>query len=229
MGVDSEEGSTDDEDDNEYGAPLIYYNPNADIVYFRPNSCEGTLSSFLQAYRNIPRVAINIRRNPKHCYWDGCVISLALTMPAVLKPNVRRIARMTRILHGFEVRPCHRHDRKFCPGCGRLREIIWVVNTTPLHPWGDKSCEFKVDESVRLLPMSNKELACNFTGQKQVRKVKEAVKSVKSGQWHPVIKENRWVREKKPLTTFQCFGFQPYSSRKLDRWFLQLKDRSVNI
>jgi len=230
--VDEHRTNSEHSEDLTVETPHIYYNPDADIIYFGLNTCEGTLNSFLRANRNTPRIAISLEEHPDHCYAVGCVVSLAFVAPlplVPLEPEHHRITWMIRILHGFKVRPCRTHDRKFRPGCVGLREVIWVVNATLLHREIDDSCQLNIDDSLRLVPVDDKDLAYNCPGHEEVRMVKKAVDDLETGRWQALIGQNRWTGMKKPLMSFQRFALQPFSSRKSDQWFLRLRNSSEDI
>jgi hypothetical protein len=230
--VDEHRTNSEDSEDLTAATPHIYYNPDADIIYFGLNTCEGTLNSFLRANRNIPRIAISLEEHPDHYYAVGCVVSLAFVAPLPLlplEPEHHRIARMIRILHGFKVRPCGTHDRKYRPGCVGLREVIWVVNATLLQREIDDSCQLNINDSMRLVLVDDKDLAYHCPGHEEVRLVKKAVDDLEAGRWQALIGQNRWTGLKKPSMSFQRFGLQPFSSRKADQWFLRLRNRSEDI
>ena len=57
----------------------------------------------------------------------------------------------------------------------------------------DDSCQLNINDSMRLVPVDNKDLAYHCPGHQEVRMVKKAVNDLEAGRWQALIGQNRWT------------------------------------
>ena len=136
----------------------------------------------------------------------SCVVSTAQNVPQALLTD-DRVTRLLRILHGFEDPAGDPRDRNHWPGCGGLREIFWIVETSPVYLSRSLMGNKPVDESARMIPADDKDLTCCLRGHNGAAAALRDFELVQSGEGLEKVGSNRWTGINKPLMSFQRIGF----------------------
>jgi hypothetical protein len=151
----------------------IYYNPEADIIYFRHGTtCLRTLRSIFRTGLTIPRIAIDIDC-PKDVYCPFLLRTFSRFRSASGSQTEEeiRVGSTLEILYGS-----HKGRYLRCKG---LRDVFWVETNT-LDP------EFRtIDESVGLRPLEPVEVETTGRGTEVMDWVKKYAEANKcTGQHH---------------------------------------------
>jgi hypothetical protein len=122
----------------------VYYNPEADIVFFwRRTSTDCTMTNLFRTALTIPRVAVEFSNpiNSEHSFYAMSDVD----------------ARM-RALSGYTQMAFFASSPAKMPGCKGLREIFWVLGADSLDPKFDV-----IDECVEIRPFDPREIAWGWT------------------------------------------------------------------
>lgn len=186
----------------------IYYNPNADILYFGEKSCLTSMQkACCDSGLEIPRVATDIRMWSNRC----CNVYFDLLF------GRSKVECVANILHGHQGLniPGVKWD-----GCKGLKEVFFVDEPSFLG-WEVES----VDENVGIQPglgpgsfythgfynAKNNDLAVRKLG-----------KRIKAGPVLTTTGKNMWRGDNRPTFHFVRLAFHPSSSQKCEFLFLKL-------
>jgi hypothetical protein len=113
--------------DNKPWRGLVFYNKDADIIYFGSNSCARTIKNVCQLGIEMPFVAIDISEKKNEFCDSNCNALLRPKIPITFS----EIHRVANILHGLETLPLNHLHNALAPtarniGCKGLKEVFWV-------------------------------------------------------------------------------------------------------
>lgn len=164
----------------------IYFNKDADILYFGENTCVATVFFLLQDSVDIPKIAINCSTTMEHCTED-------------FDDDIYYVEGgidMMQALHGF--------DRSVCRQSGwdvniSLTDVYFVIKSNLWRPEASK-----MHAGIEMRNATNEGLT---DGQRRYKRTCEhRIERVRDGRGVYGVGENKWVGENQPNFHFSTFG-----------------------
>lgn len=174
-------------DSNENFQREIYFNRDADILYFGENTCVATVLFLLLFKVDIPKVAINCSTKMEHCtdnYDDGLYY-------------VDGGIDVMQALHGFDDSVCRGH-RGWDMKVG-LTDVYFVIKS---NLW--RTEVGKMHAGIAMRTATNDGLT---DGQRRFKKTCEGrIERIQDGRGVYGVGENKWVGKNRPNFHFTNFG-----------------------
>lgn len=200
--------------------PKTWYNKVADIIYLGRGSCVATLIMLLQTGMGVTRVAVPIEdyeHTHQRCRWENNSSWTPFQgIEAFLDPNIDRVTRYLRVLHGFE--PSGTRFEKAFPGCKTLHEVFFLAKPALIYP-----DIMHIDNCVgieKIIGSDGPGRATRFTLEVNIKgKLASALQ---------VVDANKWIGSNEPAFHISRLYFPKSSAKKAGVIALHISNRILH-
>jgi hypothetical protein len=187
----------------------VYYNPQADILYFGYMSCLSTMIKIMKLGLELPRIAIDLLQRQNCCFTYRNRNFLGVRMSAA--------DWMMHTLHGYHVTDLGHPETHEWPGCKGLKEVFWIDRAGLLGPELED-----VDEGVGLeLDVGFSEKKTTWDRAERRRALKRLAERIEDEQVLESVGQNKWTGDNKPLFHFARLKYYPSAPKVCEVVFLK--------